>query len=247
MAPPQPALNDAVVVATIVRDVPGADDGGAVRALLESWWTYAGAQAAAGSIVDSERFVAERASRGLLELPPPVALRVIEREFALLHASRAGRPATAAGDPWPETPALARPIPLGGGPRQRRGHGAGDPEGVALRVVAGGALFFAVVIGLAVAAALGVPHVALPMAQSHPLVPAWRAWLAITTGLAGLAAAEYALRRRKVPAGALAGPRIGLAGLAVAGLGMLAGSVPVLVAGLVALAGGAARGTRRRA
>jgi hypothetical protein len=252
MALPQPAPDDAVLVATIARDVPGADDEGAVRSLLAAWWSYAGAQAAAGSIVDSARFVAERASLDRLELPPAVALRVIEVEFALLHGGRGSRPAATAqrqqaaseADPWPDTPALPRPIPLGAGARRTRR--AGDPERIALRVLAGGILFFAVVIALAVAAALGVPHVPLPTAQAHPLVPAWRAWLAILTGLAGLAGAEFALRRRHVPAAALAGPRIGLAGLAVAGLGMLAGSVPVLVAGLLALAGGAARGTRRR-
>jgi hypothetical protein len=254
MALPLPAPDDAAVVATILRDVPGADDEASVRALLESWWRYAGLRAAAGGVVDSERFVAERASLGMLELPPAVALRVIEREFALLHGGRGSRPAAPAAerlqavpadDPWPETPALARPISLGAGPRRART--AADAQRIAVRVLAGSVLFFAVVIALAVAAALGVPHVPLPTAEAHPLVPPWRAWLAILTGLAGLAGAEFALRRRKVPAAALVGPRVGLAGLTVAGLGMLAGSVPVLVAGLLALAGGAARGTRKRA
>jgi hypothetical protein len=255
MALPQPVPDDAALVAAILRDVPDADDEVAVRGLLEAWWRYAGLRATAGAVVDSERFVAERSSLGMLELPPAVALQVIEREFALLHARSGARPAPTApaqrlqavpeADPWPDTPALETPIPLGAG-AQRTRRVAADAERIVVRVVAGGILFFAIVIGLAIAAALGVPHVPLPTAAPHALVPPWRAWLAILTGLGGLAGAEVALRLRRVPAGALAGPRVGLAGLAVAGLGLLAGSVPVLVAGLVALVGGAARGTRKR-
>ena len=180
MALPQPAPDDAALVATILRDVAGADDEAVVRALLESWWRYAGLRAAAGGVVDSERFVAERSSLGMLELPPAVALRVIEREFALLHGGRGSRPAAPAppaaqrlqavpeADPWPGTPALARPIPLGAGPRHART--AADAQRIAVRVLAGGVLFFAVVIALAVAAALGVPHVPLPTAEAHSLV-----------------------------------------------------------------------------
>ena len=56
-----------------------------MRSLLAAWWRYAGVRNAAGAVVDSETFIAERGALGLLELPPAVAGRVIELEFALLH------------------------------------------------------------------------------------------------------------------------------------------------------------------
>jgi hypothetical protein len=104
MATPEPRVEaDDALVDEIIRRVDGATDARRVRSLLTAWWRYAGVRAAAGAVVDSDRFLAERADLGLLELPPAVARAVIETEFALLHE---GAPAAAAepAAPAPQSP-----------------------------------------------------------------------------------------------------------------------------------------------
>lgn len=116
MPQPTPRLDDDALIGRILEQVPEAGDARRVRSLLAAWWRYAGVRNAAGAVVDSETFVAERGALGLLELPPAVAKRVIELEFALLHdpAKAAAAPAASAPAPAapPEPPApTAEPSP----------------------------------------------------------------------------------------------------------------------------------------
>jgi hypothetical protein len=78
MPQPTPRLDDDALIGRILDQVPEAGDARRVRSLLAAWWRYAGVRNAAGAVVDSETFVAERGALGLLEMPPGVAKRVIE-------------------------------------------------------------------------------------------------------------------------------------------------------------------------
>ena len=109
--PSQLAGDDQPLVDEIVRSIPGADDPKRVRSLLAAWWRYAGVRNAAGAVVDSERFLAERSSLGLLELPVAIARSVIELEFALLHNPK-GMVALAPAPPPAPPPVVHEPRPV---------------------------------------------------------------------------------------------------------------------------------------
>ena len=83
MPQPTPRLDDDGLVAEILARVPEAGNERRVRSLLAAWWRYAGVRNAAGAVVDSETFIAERGALGAARAPPAVAARVIELEFAL--------------------------------------------------------------------------------------------------------------------------------------------------------------------
>jgi hypothetical protein len=116
MPQPAPRLDDDALVAELLARVPEAGTERRVRSLLAAWWRYAGVRNAAGAVVDSDTFIAERGALGLLELPGPVAARLIQLEFALLHdpaaaaAQRAPEPSAAA--PEPPAPTVAEPVAL---------------------------------------------------------------------------------------------------------------------------------------
>ncbi len=112
MPQPAPRLDDDGLVAEILARVPEAGDERRVRSLLAAWWRYAGVRNAAGAVVDSETFIAERGALGLLELQPTVAARVIELEFALLHDPEAVAGADAVAPPEPPAPVASEPPPL---------------------------------------------------------------------------------------------------------------------------------------
>jgi hypothetical protein len=112
MPQPAPRLDDDGLVAEILARVPEAGDERRVRSLLAAWWRYAGVRNAAGAVVDSETFIAERGALGLLELPPTVAARVIALEFALLHDPAAVAESDAAAPPEPPAPVASEPPPL---------------------------------------------------------------------------------------------------------------------------------------
>jgi hypothetical protein len=112
MPQPAPRLDDDGLVAEILARVPEAGDERRVRSLLAAWWRYAGVRNAAGAVVDSETFIAERGALGLLELQPTVAARVIELEFALLHDPEAVAEAEPVAPPEPLAPVASEPPPL---------------------------------------------------------------------------------------------------------------------------------------
>jgi hypothetical protein len=291
--PSQPSDKDQALVDEIVRSVPGAGDDRRVRSLLAAWWRYAGVRNAAGAVVDSERFLAERSSLGLLELPVATARSVIELEFALLHnpsgmialapsapAPTVEAPATVSGpaaEPivspspppvaavsavavtvpadWADAEPLPAPVPVARveqattrreASTPRRPVVVADAEHAKTLVYAGLVVFFSLAIGVAIAAAMATPRVSLPGGDVDALVAPWRAWLAIVTGLGGIAVATVIARRRTSIRSALVGPRVGLGGLAITGLGLLGGSIVTAGAGGVILVGGAAVGALRR-
>ncbi len=228
-------MHDERALADILENIPGAVDARAVRSLLAAWWEYAGVTAASGEVVDSSRFLAARAAAGRLELPPTVAERVIAREFALLHA---GRPAVRlAADAVPARAGAAA------APRAPARAGRERAERLQVVVAAGMVVYGSLVVGLAMLGGVLAPHLPLPGAGDESLVAPWRAWLAILAGATGaVLAAAYAARRRDRTA-SVRWPGTALAGLLVAGLGLLAGSVVLTgVGGLVFLAAGAAAG-----
>src|SRR5918994_765641 len=111
MPQPTPRLDDDALVAEILERIPEAGNERRVRSLLAAWWRYAGVRNAAGAGVDSDTFVAERGALGLLELPPAVAGRVIELEFALLHEPAALRVVPPPARPAPPlAPVAAAPV-----------------------------------------------------------------------------------------------------------------------------------------
>ncbi len=112
MPQPAPRLDDDGLVAEILSRVPEAGDERRVRSLLAAWWRYAGVRNAAGAVVDSETFIAERGALGLLELPPTAAARVIALEFALLHDPAAVVESEPAAPPQPPAPVASEPPPL---------------------------------------------------------------------------------------------------------------------------------------
>ena len=75
--PSQRSDDDSVLVDEIIRSIDAAEDPKRVRSLLNAWWRYAGVRAAAGAEVDAEKFLAERSSLGLLELPVATSRAVI--------------------------------------------------------------------------------------------------------------------------------------------------------------------------
>ena len=112
MPQPAPRLDDDGLVAEILARVPEAGDERRVRSLLAAWWRYAGVRNAAGAVVDSETFIAERGALGLLELQPTVAARVIELEFALLHDPEAVAETELVEPTEPPAPVASEPPPL---------------------------------------------------------------------------------------------------------------------------------------
>src|SRR5688572_19738547 len=116
MPQPTPRLDDDALVAAILERIPEAGNERRVRSLLAAWWRYAGVRNAAGAVVDSDTFIAERGALGLLELSPAIAGRVIELEFALLHdpataAQPAPAPAPAPPPPAPAAEPALRVVP----------------------------------------------------------------------------------------------------------------------------------------
>ena len=122
--PSQRSDDDSALVDEIIRSIDGADDPKKVRSLLNAWWRYAGVRAAAGAEVDADKFLAERSSLGLLELPLPAARAVIELEYAIANGPQgaaARRPRAGAGaargagdrgrEPEPEPEAVASRSP----------------------------------------------------------------------------------------------------------------------------------------
>jgi hypothetical protein len=258
MAVPAPQPDDEALIAEIGRRVPGAEDERQVRSLLSAWWRYAGVRNEAGAVVDSDRFIAERSALGLLELPAVVARAVIDLEFALLHAPapaaqperslRLVPPPQEAEEVWGETPALPAPVPIASlqeaAERAVARDAMASAERAKIAVLAGLVVFFSLALGAAMAFGMAVPHLPLP-GGGDPTVTPWRAWLAIITGVAGIVVATIIARRRGAGR-ALAAPRVGLGGLAVAGLGLLAGSVVTAGAGGAVVLAASAAGALRR-
>jgi hypothetical protein len=152
-------------------------------------------------------------------------------------------------DPPEEWEALDEPVPITQFERFRRDRADRTAEGAErakLAVYAGLIVFFALAVGLAMAASLVITHISLPGSDAVSIVAPWRAWLAIVTGVAGVVVATVIARRHGLQQ-VLFGPRIGLGGLAVTGIGLLAGSLIAAGAGGVVLLGGAALGAVRRA
>jgi hypothetical protein len=119
-------------------------------------------------------------------------------------------------------------------------------ERAKLSVYAGLVVFFSLAVGGAMALSLVITHISLPGSDAVAIVAPWRAWLAIVTGIAGVVVATVIARRHDLGK-VLIGPRIGLSGLAVTGIGLLAGSLIAAGAGGLVLLGGAALGAVRRA
>jgi hypothetical protein len=154
-------------------------------------------------------------------------------------------------DPPASWEALEKPVPITHFERFRRDRadrGTQSVDHAKYGVYAGLIVFFSLAIGIAMAASLVVTHIPLPVpgAETASVVEPWRAWLAIVAGVAGVAVATVIARRHDMHQ-VLFGPRIGLGGLALTGIGLLAGSVIAAVAGGVVLLGGAALGAVRRA
>ena len=336
--PSQRSDDDGALVDEIIRSIDGADDPRKVRSLLNAWWRYAGVRAAAGAEVDAGKFLAERASLGLLELELPAARAVIELEYAIANGPHGALPVVLApelapaSDPEPEpepeieavielepeselqpepepepvvdlvlepdlelelepepefededepaseetyapvavaalladhdrvdppVPAtdvaewesLDQPVPISHFERFRRDRAertVESAERARLTVYAGLVVFFSLALGAAMAISLVVVHIPIPGGEATALVAPWRAWLAIVTGIAGVVVGTMIARRRGLER-PLFGPRIGLGGLAVTGLGLLCGSLIAAGAGGVVLLGGAALGAVRRA
>jgi hypothetical protein len=233
------ARGDDPVVGDIVENIPGVSDPARVRSLLDAWWDHAARQAAHGAVADSALFIARRRASGLLELPPELAERVIEREFALLH-----RGARSAPVPVAAVASAAVAAPLAAREAGARAGRAGRADAARLEALAGAGLVVlgSVLVGLALVAGAAVDHVPLPGGRDESLVRPWRGWLAVLAGLTGAVLALVHTVRRPARAAAVRLPGAALAGLALAGVGLLGGSVLVTAVGgaLFALLGTAA-------
>jgi hypothetical protein len=242
MAIPQPDAEE-VLLAEIARSVPGAEDARRVKQLLSAWWRYAGVRNAAGAVVDSERFLAERSSLGLLELPVSVARSVIELEFAILNQRRPTLSIVPA--PAAELEVEAAPDLVPDFDDLTPARAPASVERARAVMLASLVVFFSLAVGAAMLATTFVGTVHLPGGAASLVAP-WRAWLAITTGLGGVIAATLAAVRVTGIGRRLVGPRIGLGGLAVTGVGLLGGSIATAGVGGAVLCGGAALGALRR-
>src|SRR3954447_9730917 len=107
--PSQRSDDDGALVEEITRSIEGADDPKKVRSLLNAWWRYAGVRAAAGAEVDAEKFLAERSSLALLELPLPTARGVIELEFAIANGPQGALPVVPSVD---QSRVVDRPVAI---------------------------------------------------------------------------------------------------------------------------------------
>src|SRR4051812_2803861 len=107
--PSQRSDDDSALVDEIIRSIDGADDPKKVRSLLNAWWRYAGVRAAAGAEVDAEKFLAERSSLALLELPLPTARGVIELEFAIANGPQGALPVVPSVD---QSRVVDRPVAI---------------------------------------------------------------------------------------------------------------------------------------
>jgi hypothetical protein len=193
----------------------------AVRALLGAWWQWAGVVAQRGGVMDSDAFLNQREVEQLLELPRPVAERAIEIEIAYLHGIGGSRRA---------------PQPVPG--RARAGPSSVSPTLVG--IVAFGALGLLVVGGIVLGQL--VDHVPLPGGEDKAATAAYRAWIGILAGVGGLLATLIASRRRPHVQKALRIPQVGLLGLGLFSVGLLAGAqwLEYSAGALFVLAGAAA-------
>jgi hypothetical protein len=191
-----------------VADRLGIEDVAAVRSLLGAWWGWTGEVVARGQVVDSAAFLRAREAEGLLELPRAQAERAIELELAYLHGVGSGR----RGEPG--APRAAVP--------GRRPRGGAAPSSRLVGAVAFGSLAVLVVLGTLLGRA--VPHVPLPFGSPAADTAPYRAWIGVLAGAGGLLACLLATRRRPELATALRVPGVGLAALALFGLGLLAGA-----------------------
>src|SRR3954447_12372612 len=200
----QPTSADLDGIASEVASRLGsAVDPVAVRALLAAWWQWAGIVAQRGGVMDSEAFLDQRDAEGLLELPRPVAERAIEIEIAYLHGIGGSR-----------QPPQALP--------GRAGAGQSTLSPTLVGVVAFGALGILVVGGLALGQL--VDHVPLPGGTEQADTAAYRAWIGILAGAGGLIATLLASRRGPHVKKALRIPQVGLLGLGLFSVGLLAGA-----------------------
>jgi hypothetical protein len=209
-----------------------------VASLLAAWWSHAAEAAARGQVADSHAFVVARQGAGKLELPPPLAERAIELELAALATAA---PQLDTGGPCPLEPGAPLPLAAGeqgrletaarpaGAGRARRSRGVSPTRRASARTAAWIAWFalvgcLAVLVAASVALGQAVPHVTLPGGASTAATDPYRAWLGLLVGvLGGVAVLVIAQRRRELAAG-LRVPLIGLGGLALFGLGLLAGA-----------------------
>src|SRR4051812_8996528 len=202
----QPTSADLDGIASEVASRLGSSaDPIAVRALLAAWWQWAGIVAQRGGVMDSEAFLNQREVEGLLELPRPLAERAIEIEIAYLHGIGGSR--RTAPRAVPEQPA---------------GGGASGVSPTLVGVVAFAALGVLVVGGLALGQL--VDHVPLPGGKGKADTAAYRAWIGILAGVGGLLATLVASRRGPHVRRALRIPQVGLLGLGLFSLGLLAGA-----------------------
>jgi hypothetical protein len=219
----QPSSADLDGIASEVASRLGRDaDPAAVRALLAAWWQWAGIVAQRGGVMDSEAFLNQREAEGLLELPRPVAERAIEIEIAYLHGIGGSRRAA------------PQPVP---------GRARGAPAAVSptlVGIIAFGALGILVVGGILLGQV--VDHVPLPGGQDAADTAAYRAWIGILAGAGGLIATLIASRRSPHVKRALRIPQVGLLGLGLFSLGLLAGAqwLEYSAGALFVLAGAAA-------
>ena len=95
------------------------------------------------------------------------------------------------------------------------------------------AFLIALVTGIALDAA-GFDSLSLPTGRENPLAAPWRGWTLVIFGVLGIVATIWTARRRLAIARARATASIGFGGLAVTGVGMLAGSPVITAAGFVA-------------
>jgi hypothetical protein len=220
----QPTSADLDGIASEVSSrLGGAADPAAVRALLAAWWQWAGVVAQRGGVMDSDAFLNQREVEGLLELPRPLAERAIEIEIAYLHGIGGSR--------------RAAPQAVPGG----KAHGGpGTVSPTLVGIVAFGALGVLVVGGLALGQVVG--HVPLPGGKDAADTAAYRAWIGILAGAGGLAATLLASRRGPHVKRALRIPQVGLLGLGLFSLGLLAGAqwLEYSAGALFVLAGAAA-------
>jgi hypothetical protein len=217
----QPTSADLDGIASEVASRLGRDaDPAAVRALLAAWWQWAGVVAQRGGVMDSDAFLDQREVEDLLELPRPLAERAIEIEIAYLHGIGGAR-----------TP----PQPL---PGRRPGPSSASPTLVG--ILAFGALAALVVGGLLLGTV--VEHVPLPGGRHKADTAPYRAWIGILAGAGGVLATLVASRRSPHVAKALRIPQVGLLGLGLFSLGLLAGApwLEYSAGGLFVLAGAAA-------
>ncbi len=183
--------------------------------------------------------------------PEPARFQPIPVAALLAEPDLVDPPGLAAAAPPAEDTAweaLAKPVPISHFERFKRDraeHTVESAERARLAVYAGLVTFFSLALGAAMAISLVISHIPVPGGEADALVAPWRAWLAIVTGVAGVVVATMIARRRGLQR-PLFGPRVGLGGLAVTGLGLLCGSLIATGAGGVVLLGGAAIGAVRR-